>query len=238
MFFAVAMMAGTIWVFAKSIHHYDSNPPADIQVDVSGIEVESALPQGCVGSVGELPSHPHLYRQDNPILQSDALIVVLKEARRLMVFRDGAIRYDRLDGTAPSCWRVGLGVDKQGKPSAVFDKRMEGDRRTPEGLFRVSDRPWSSYYGAMLIHYPSSRHARQAHSSGSIDKKTLDSIARAELSGSAPPQKTNMGGDILIHGGGSAADWTWGCIALTNSDVDELRALLPKGMKTWVLILP
>lgn len=209
----------------------------DVHVQVGEAEIQDAsLPEGCVGTVGQLP-RSYLYRADDPILDSDALIVVLKQARRLMLFQGGTLHNDLPDGT-PACWRIALGVGKDGRPSDVFDKRMQGDRRTPEGLFRTSDKPWSSYYGAILIHYPSSRHARQAYNSGRVKKSTLDQIARAELAGTAPPQTTSLGGDILIHGGGSSADWTWGCVAMDDHDIDELRSLLPKGMKTWVLILP
>ncbi len=63
--------------------------------------------------------------------------------------------------------------------------------------------------------------------------------SRATLIGTLlkPPQQTLLGGEILIHGGGSATDWTLGCIAMENTDIDALRAGLPPSMKTDVLIL-
>ena len=47
-----------------------------------------------------------------------------------------------------------------------------------------------------------------------------------------------MGGEILLHGGGGQSDWTLGCIAMDNDQLDILRAELPRDMKTTVLILP
>lgn len=208
---------------------------ASVEVGEPEIEVPT-LPNGCVETIEELPSS-HAYKRDSPELQGNHLIVVLKQARRLMLFQDAKLRHDRAGG-APDCWRLALGVYKDGRPSGNFDKLVEGDRHTPIGLFRVSDKPWSQYHGAILVHYPSPLHAQQAHSKGRINQETLNRIARAHRNGTVPPQNTILGGDILIHGGGSSADWTWGCIALNDRDLDELRSLLPKGMKTWILILP
>lgn len=206
-------------------------------VEIGEAEImDNALPEGCVATLAELPEH-YSYQKTNPYLQSNHVIVVLKEARRLMLFQDGEIRHDRADG-APDCWKIALGVYSDGRPSYAFDKSFEGDRHTPVGFFRVSDKPWSDYHGAMLIHYPSSRHAQQAYNGGRVKKNVVDAVAKATLNGTAPPQNTPMGGDILIHGGGSWRDWTWGCIALNDYDIDELRSFLPDGMKTWVLILP
>ena len=51
-----------------------------------------------------------------------------------------------------------------------------------------------------------------------------------------PPQKTRLGGEIYIHGGGTDRDWTDGCIALKNEEVTELFDLISKGAR--VLIVP
>lgn len=192
---------------------------------------------GCVASVDQLPSSRARLDPTDPRLKEDRLIVVLKSARRLMLFSDGKIRSDR-EGGKPSCWKVGLGVRDDGQDAGVFDKMIEGDRRTPEGWFHTSDRPWSSFYHAIMIHYPDELHAKAALARGSITKGQVDQIARAQKSGSVPPQDTPLGGNILIHGGTSEYDWTWGCVALNNPDIDELRSALPKGMRTWILILP
>lgn len=198
-------------------------------VEVGEIEVET-LPRGCVATIEELRLPYHVSPQDER-LNADRLIVVAKEARRVMLFSGGALRHDRADN-APDCWRIGLGWNP------VFDKMMEGDGRTPEGFFRVSDKPSSTFYGAIRVHYPSERHATQALRAERIAKSTHDGIVSALKKDSLPPQNTPLGGEILLHGGGSSSDWTAGCVGLNDNDIDELRSLLPAGMKTWTLIIP
>ncbi len=195
---------------------------------------------GCVASVDQLPPASMYLQYDpaDPRLLEDRVIVLAKTARRIMLFTGGEIRRDRADGTEPDCWNVGLGWREDSQDVGVFDKTMEGDRRTPEGWFATSDRPTSSYKHAILIHYPSERHAKTALKRGSITRSQYDQIALAEKRGTIPSQNTSLGGNILIHGGGSSSDWTLGCVALDDAARDELRDLLPKGMRTWILILP
>ncbi|NQV90174.1 L,D-transpeptidase family protein [Candidatus Uhrbacteria bacterium] len=189
-----------------------------------------------MASVAELPLSI-VAQSDDPRLQSDNLLVVVKSSHRVMLFSDGLLRHDR-PGDSPDCWRVGLGTYKDGSSAGAFDKQVEGDRRTPVGWYRTSDKPVSSQYHSILIHYPDERHAKQALDRGAISTNTYKKIAQAETAGTIPPQNTALGGNILLHGGGSSTDWTWGCIALNNIDQDELRELLPTGMRTRILILP
>ena len=51
-----------------------------------------------------------------------------------------------------------------------------------------------------------------------------------------PPQKTALGGEIYIHGGGTENDWTDGCVALPNEEIKELFAAIPVG--TTVIVEP
>jgi L,D-peptidoglycan transpeptidase YkuD (ErfK/YbiS/YcfS/YnhG family) len=44
-----------------------------------------------------------------------------------------------------------------------------------------------------------------------------------------PPRNTEMGGDIYLHGGGTGVDWTDGCVALANGDMDLLYAWAAPG---------
>lgn len=216
--------------YGKTTDSQPNDPITAVEVnDEPEIEVDT-LPQGCVSTIKELEFPYHVNAKDQRLL-ADRLIVVRKEARRMMLFSDGQLRHDRTDGK-PDCWRIGLGWEP------IFDKVSEGDGRTPEGFFATSDKPWSSFYGAIAVHYPSERHAAQALARKLISKNTHDQIVSAHKKGSTPPQSSPLGGNILIHGGGSSSDWTLGCIALSNHDIDELRALLPNGMKTWMLILP
>ena len=92
-------------------------------------------------------------------------------------------------------------------------KRFEGDERTPEGVYTVHTRnPNSSFHLSLRIDYPNSR----------------DRAFAAQYGRSA-------GGDIFIHGQPNGAnrrmrgDWTDGCIALTNAEIEELWTLVPDG---------
>ncbi|MCA9488642.1 MAG: L,D-transpeptidase family protein [Myxococcales bacterium] len=182
------------------------------------------LPEGCVATTAALPT-PQIER-----LKGDRVLVVAKAARRLMLFDGGELSV--VDGS-PACWSVALGYDY---PDG--HKRVMGDRRTPEGWYTTSDRPWSAFYGAITIHYPGVEDAEAGARDGRITSAQRDSIVAAHRKGVLPPMETRLGGKILIHGGGNSADWTLGCVAMEDRELDGLRATLPKGMRTDVLILP
>ena len=131
-----------------------------------------------------------------------------------------------------ACWPIGLGFTPEGH------KRAEGDGRTPEGLYATSDKPWSQYYAAIAVHYPGAEDARAGERDARISPGVSQRIQRALAANKKPPQRTPLGGEILIHGGGSASDWTLGCVAMDNAHIDALRATLPNDMVTEVLILP
>lgn len=179
-------------------------------------------PAGCIDSVAELPAADFL-RADDRRLTRGTLIVVSKRARRLML-------YD--EGKSVACYRVALGFAPEGH------KTVQGDGRTPEGWYRTSDKPWSSFENAIAIHYPNADDARAAEADGRVGKRTRDQIVGAIEAGKVPPQATKLGGAVLIHGGGSSFDWTLGCVALDDDELVALRDRLPKGMRTDLLILP
>ncbi|HWB78243.1 MAG TPA: L,D-transpeptidase family protein [Nannocystaceae bacterium] len=179
-------------------------------------------PAGCIDAVEDLPDVEFLKRDDRRLTRNK-LVVVSKSARRLML-------YD--EGRSVGCWRVALGFAPEGH------KMIQGDGRTPEGWYRLSDKPWSSFENAIAIHYPNEADARAAAADGRIGKRTRDSIVGALDAGKVPPQSTKLGGAVLIHGGGSSFDWTLGCVALDDDELLALRDQLPKGMRTDVLILP
>ena len=179
-------------------------------------------PAGCITKLDDLPASELVDARDRR-LERDALVVVSKSARRLMLYDEGKM---------VGCWRVALGF------APVGHKEIQGDGRTPEGWYRTSDKPWSSFDNAIAIHYPNAVDARAAASDGRIGKRTRDAIVGAIEGGKVPPQNTKLGGAVLIHGGGSSFDWTLGCIALDDDELLALREQLPKGMRTDVLILP
>ncbi|WP_347987818.1 L,D-transpeptidase [Methylomonas sp. AM2-LC] len=117
------------------------------------------------------------------------------------------------------------------------EKNHRGDDVTPLGNFRIGwineSSNFRKFYG---LTYPNVEHADNALKKGKINLDTYESIARAQSSGQIPPQDTNLGGQIGIHGLGSAnlsihksMNWTHGCIALTNDQIDQLSQWVEKG---------
>jgi len=129
-------------------------------------------------------------------------IVVEKAKRTLTLF---------LEGTAVRSYKVALGKQPVG------DKIKIGDNRTPEGMFYIDfKKPESRYYKSLHISYPDAAHKARASRLG-----------------------VRAGGDIMIHGlpseyaklGKDHAqfDWTEGCIAVTNAEIDEIWRAIPMG---------
>jgi len=109
------------------------------------------------------------------------------------------------------------------------DKLRQGDKRTPEGIFRVKElyyhSEWSKF---ILLDYPNQDSWR----------KFLQAKARGEVKAN-----DDIGGEIGIHGVKKGQDWlidrqvnwTWGCVSLKNKDVDEIYPLLQRGTTIEIL---
>ena len=116
-------------------------------------------------------------------------------------------------------------------------KKNRGDQITPTGRFTVSSIYRSKRFGwFILLNYPSLEYAYRARESGVIDAKVLRKIELAHSNGTVPPQDTALGGFIGIHGVGKGSlkvhrllDWTDGCIALDNGQIEELTKLVTKS---------
>jgi murein L,D-transpeptidase YafK len=91
-------------------------------------------------------------------------------------------------------------------------KQFKGDGRTPEGLYRIDRRnPNSKFHLSLGISYPNAR-----------------DVEVAEAMGKSP------GGDIFIHGQKhpsktDKSDWTWGCIAVKNPEIERIYAMVRTG---------
>ena len=116
-------------------------------------------------------------------------------------------------------------------------KERRGDDVTPLGNYRIG---WinekSAFRKFFGLTYPNREHAEKALQSGLIDRNTYNAITSAEHKGQIPPQNTGLGGQIGIHGLGSGSlsvhevfDWTHGCIALRNDQIDRLSQYVEKG---------
>ena len=92
------------------------------------------------------------------------------------------------------------------------DKTVEGDGKTPEGQYIIDRRnPNSDFHLSIGVSYPND-----------------EDIAEAEALGQDP------GGDIFIHGtpkkfAKRGDDWTWGCIAVTNDEMEDIYAMVRDG---------
>lgn len=132
-----------------------------------------------------------------------------------------------------------------GKGYADGDKERYGDRRTPEGEFYICSMNTSKrFYKFMGLSYPGLKHADQGLRKGILSPSEHQAIQQAIAERRQPSWETRLGGAIGIHGRlveNAAAqqnreNWTDGCIALANVDVDELFSILAVG--TPVTILP
>jgi murein L,D-transpeptidase YafK len=108
-------------------------------------------------------------------------------------------------------YQVALGKQPKG------DKIKVGDGRTPEGIFHIDSRnPQSKYHMSLHISYPDVAHKQRAISLGAT-----------------------AGGDIMIHGlppayadlgaAHTKYDWTEGCIAVTDAEIEEIWRAVPNG---------
>lgn len=130
-------------------------------------------------------------------------IVVVKERNEVILFRAGR--------------RVAVYDADMGRNSTVRKTRA-GDAATPEGRYRIvalRDVGSSSFHRALLLDYPNAE-----------DRRRL----RREIGSGAASRRSRPGGSIEIHGeGGRGKDWTDGCVALSNTDMDRLFAQVRVG---------
>lgn len=129
-------------------------------------------------------------------------IVVEKQRRRLTLYQAGF---------PVGIYKIALGKEPVG------DKKQIGDNRTPEGLFHIDFKNANSkYHMALHISYPDAAHKARAKARG-----------------------VKAGGDVMIHGLPSAYadlgdkhteyDWTEGCIAVTNAEIEQIWRAVPNG---------
>jgi murein L,D-transpeptidase YafK len=163
--------------------------------------VASDDPRAAARPVASTVPIRHVRTGGGPVGLADS-VVIEKRAHRLTLFHMGRpIR----------SYLVALG----GNP--VGDKVAAGDRRTPEGMFSIEGRnSHSDYHLSLRISYPDAAHRQRAEALG-----------------------VDPGGSIMIHGlpNGKGfvgayhrtADWTNGCIALTDEEMEEIWTAVPIG---------
>jgi hypothetical protein len=145
----------------------------------------------------------------------DPRVVVRRGARTLELY-DGPRLLKR--------YRAAMGSRTAG------DKEREGDKTTPLGDFYICTRnDRSRYHLFMGLSYPAPEDAERGLARGMISKAEHRAILEAHRRRRVPPWKTALGGEVGIHGGGADRNWTLGCIALSNGDVEELWRVLRHG---------
>jgi murein L,D-transpeptidase YafK len=111
------------------------------------------------------------------------------------------------------------------------------DERTPLGDYRINEiRTSERFHRFMALDYPTIDDAERALDDGRIDTAAFERIRRARQSGESPPQDTPLGGHLGLHGIGAGSpdiharfNWTNGCIALTNEQIDALAEQITVG---------
>jgi murein L,D-transpeptidase YafK len=123
------------------------------------------------------------------------------------------------------------------------DKQVAGDHKTPEGSFYITQKlvlnPGDEYLGTrwMRLSYPNIEDAKRGLNSGIINGTTYNAIVNAINNGQTPPQNTPLGGGVGIHGGSTASlgmNWTWGCVGLSNTDVQDFYDYMKVGTKVAI----
>lgn len=132
------------------------------------------------------------------------------EVTRVQVFKEQRTMHLISDRALLRAYKLELGFSPTGH------KEQEGDGRTPEGAYRIDRRnPNSQYHLSLGISYPNA-----------------NDISAARARGVHP------GGDIFIHGTPQVVlgkrDWTWGCIAVQNQEMDEIYAMVQTGTPIYI----
>ncbi len=128
-------------------------------------------------------------------------------------------------------------------------KTREGDHATPTGTYHIrAIRESDRFHLFLQLDYPNVSDARRALKNHSITRQQYRDILEAHVWGLLPPQDTFLGGQIGIHGIGhetpeklkihQVADWTQGCIALRNGEVDELVRYIQIGTRVHIVDHP
>lgn len=135
------------------------------------------------------------------------------EVTRVLIYKESRTMYLMHHEEVLKAYNVGLGFEPLGH------KEIKGDGKTPEGDYLVDRRnPNSEFHLSIGINYPND-----------ADRAYAKSIGK------------DPGGDIFIHGRpwkyrGGGEDWTAGCVAVTNSEMEEVYSMVKTG--TLVSIYP
>ena len=204
----------------------------------TSIETPAATPDATFATPKDLPLRGVALsvvaqRLKLPLPLPNARIVVLKSQRRLELWNGNQL---------VKAYYVALG----GNP--VGAKSRQHDNRTPEGHFRICTRnaATSAFHIFLGLSYPDVPDAARGLNSGAISWREYALIQRRLASRGAPLWETRLGGWVGIHGGTGSPfaqkqaakrgrnDWTAGCVALTDREIEELYVATKMGTPVWI----
>jgi len=204
--FAAVLVAALAWAATAG-----TGRAADQPVRTSMLTPEERSVVTSKGNLQGVTSCP----PEERIRESSFRIEVFKRARQLLLFSGGRL---------VRAYEIKLGRDPEGP------KIRQGDNRTPEGTYYIcSKNPQSRYHLSLGLSYPSVEDARRGLAQGLIGQREFRQIAERVRKRAIPPWNTPLGGEIFIHGDAEKYDWTFGCIALFNRDIEELFRAVPVG---------
>jgi murein L,D-transpeptidase YafK len=156
---------------------------------------------------------------------------------RIEVHKAGRVLFASCESGASLRFPIALGRDPVGP------KERAGDSRTPEGSYRIAGAPRRGRFHLFIpIDYPSAADAERALRAGVIGRATYERIRASEAQGTLPPQDSALGGHLGLHGEGARwrgdsryLDWTDGCIALTDADIEFIAERIEVGSPISIL---
>jgi murein L,D-transpeptidase YafK len=156
------------------------------------------------------------------------------KAGRWLLVDTEALTLTVMQGERPQLTLHNIAIGRYG---TTADKRR-GDNRTPLGHFRIMQiRRDSDFHRFIALAYPGAEQAEGAYRAGAIGRHELQAILGAHRAGRMPPQNTALGGRIGIHGLGRGdpavhelLNWTRGCIAVTDEQLDTLLPWIRVGI--------
>lgn len=161
----------------------------------------------------------------------DIELIVIRSEHKLLVMKNDIVM---------NSFRVAFG---SGGRKA---KLQRGDRTTPKGTYRIKKiRSSDRFHLFLQLNYPSVNDAITALASKLISKAQYNAILDAHIADKIPPQDTPLGGSIGFHGIGDEtqdrieihqiADWTQGCIALRNHEIEILKRYVKNGTQVSII---
>ncbi|HEY8153724.1 MAG TPA: L,D-transpeptidase family protein [Myxococcota bacterium] len=165
---------------------------------------------------------------DDPTCPRIVHIEVRKSERQLVA---------RCDPGPAVVMRVALGRQPVGP------KTTKGDQRTPEGTYVVSGPAQRNRFHRFIpIDYPSRRDADIGLASGALSAAEHARIVARRAHDRPPPQDTALGGELGLHGEGTrwrgesaGLDWTLGCVAVRDHEIDFLAERVRVGTPVWIV---